>query len=253
MTGTGTRASRTTSRYHAATQGQLVCELVRRTAGKTLAQFVTEDTARPLGADFQIGAHEQDWERIAAVVPPRVSTSPKIPDPSKVRRRTFLGPLIDAESANTTPWRRAELGALNGHGNARSGATILSALSLGGTVDGVRLLGRDAVALAFEEQSNGIDLALGVPLRFGIGFVLPQLETVPYIHDEKIRCRGGWGGPLIVMHPESGMTFSYMMNRMGERIIGSDRAEHYRGRLRRAGRKLMRRNSTSREEQEETR
>ncbi len=219
--------SRTTSGYHAATQGHLVGELVRRTAGKTLAQFVAEDIARPLGADFQIGAHEQDWERIAAVVPPPVSTSPKIPDPSKVRRRTFLGPLIDAESANTAPWRRAELGALNGHGNARSVATILSALSLGGTVDGVRLLGHDAVELAFDEQSSGVDLALGAPLRFGMGFALPQLETVPYIPDEKICFWGGWGGSLIVMHPESGMTFSYMMNRMGEGIIGSDRARDY--------------------------
>ncbi len=219
--------SRTTSGYHAATQGHLVGELVRRTAGKTLAQFVAEDIARPLGADFQIGAHEQDWARIAAVVPPPVSTSPKIADPTKVRRRTFLGPMIDAESANTVPWRRAELGALNGHGNARSVATILSALSLGGTVDGVRLLGRDAVELAFDEQSSGVDLALGVPLRFGIGFALPQLETVPYIPDEKICFWGGWGGSLIVMHPESRMTFSYMMNRMGEGIIGSDRARHY--------------------------
>ena len=45
--------------------------MVRRVSGKTLKQFVAEEIAGPLGADFQIGAAESDWERIADVVPPR--------------------------------------------------------------------------------------------------------------------------------------------------------------------------------------
>lgn len=32
---------------------------------------------------------------------------------------------------------------------------------------------------------------------------------------------------MIVMHPESRLTFSYAMNKMGSGIIGSDRAEQY--------------------------
>ena len=119
------------------------------------------------------------------------------------------------------------MGAVNGHGNARSVARILSVISRGGEVDGVRLLGPDVIDLIFLEQSNGLDLALGVPLRFGIGFGLPQLDTVPYIPDGRICFWGGWGGSLIVMHPDTRMTFSYMMNKMGPGIIGSDRAEQY--------------------------
>ena len=53
--------------------------------------------------------------------------------------------MADAAAANTPAWRRAELGALNGHGNARSVARILRVLALGGEADGVRLLSPDAI------------------------------------------------------------------------------------------------------------
>ena len=57
--------------------------------------------------------------------------------------RRFTGPAADASDANTPGWRRAEIGALNGHGNARSVARILSVVAIGGVVDGVRLLSPD--------------------------------------------------------------------------------------------------------------
>jgi len=60
----------TASGYHALNYGHLVGEVVRRISGKTLKQFVAEEIAGPLGADFQIGAAESDWDRIADVVPP---------------------------------------------------------------------------------------------------------------------------------------------------------------------------------------
>ena len=71
----------TASGYHANNQGHLVGELVRPITGKPLKQFVVEDLAPPLRADLQIGAREQDWGRIADVVPPRrwPSTWPTYP------------------------------------------------------------------------------------------------------------------------------------------------------------------------------
>ena len=68
---------------------------------------------------------------------------------------------------------------------------------------------------------------LGVPLRFGIGYGLPQLDTIPYIPAGKICFWGGWGGSLILMDLDRRMTVAYMMNKMGPGIIGSDRAEEY--------------------------
>jgi len=40
---------------------------------------------------------------------------------------------------------------------------------------------------------------------------------------------GCWGGSLIVMDLGRGMTVSYMMNKMGAGVVGSDRSEAYLG------------------------
>jgi CubicO group peptidase (beta-lactamase class C family) len=216
------------SGYHALNQGHMVGEIIRQITGKKLKQFVAEEIAGPLGADFQIGALERDWGRIADVVPP-----PPLPfdmdaiDMQSPAFKTMTGPVPDAAAANTAGWRNADMGACNGHGNARSVARIMSALALGGEVDGVRLLSQKSIDLIFDEQSNGVDLVLGVPLRLGIGYGLPLLETVPYLPDERICFWGGWGGSIIAMDLDRRMTISYMMNKMGPGVIGSDRSEAY--------------------------
>lgn len=192
--------------YHALNYGHLVGEVVRRVSGKTLKRFVAEEIAGPLGADFQIGAAEEDWGRIADVVPPPPTPFDLVPDSPAYK--TFTGPAGDAGFANTAAWRRADIGAVNGHGNARSVARILSAVSRGGDVDGVRLLGRKTIDLIVDEQANGVDLVLGIPLRWGIGFALPQLDSVPWIPDEEICFWGGWGGSMIIMDIGRRMTIS---------------------------------------------
>jgi len=218
----------TASGYHALSYGHLVGEVVRRISGQTLKQFVAEQIAGPLGADFQIGAAESDWGRIANVVPPPplpIDLAALPPDSPAVR--TLTGPVIEAEVANTPGWRRADIGAANGHGNARSLARIMSVVARGGEVGGVRLLSQDTIELIFREQLNGIDVVLGVPLRWGIGYGLPQPDVLPWLPDGKICFWGGWGGSMIVMDAGRRMTISYMMNKMGPGIIGSDRSATY--------------------------
>jgi len=218
----------TASGYHALNYGHLVGEIVRRISGKTLKRFVAEEIAGPLGADFQIGADQSDWGRIADVVPPPpldIDLAALGMDSPAVK--TFTGPIPAAGDANTPGWRRADMGACNGHGNARSVARVMSVVSRGGEVDGVRLLGPDTIDLIFREQLNGIDLVLGVPLRLGIDYGLPQRDTLPYVPDGKICFWGGWGGSMIVMDVGRGMTLSYMMNKMGPGVVGSERSAAY--------------------------
>jgi CubicO group peptidase (beta-lactamase class C family) len=218
----------TASGYHALNFGHLIGEVVRRVTGTSLRQFVADEIAGPLGADFQIGAAESDWSRISDVIPP-----PPLPfdlaalGPDNLAVKTFTGPAVNAADANTPGWRQADIGAANGHGNARSVARILSVISRGGEVDGVRLLSPETIDLIFREQTNGTDLVLGVPLRFGIGYGLPVPATLPWIADEKICFWGGWGGSMIVMDIGRKMTISYMMNKMAPGIIGSPRSEQY--------------------------
>ena len=218
----------TASGYHALNFGHLIGEVVRRISGKTLKQFVAQEIAAPLGADFQIGAQQSDWDRIANVTPP-----PPLPidlaalgmDSPAVK--TFTGPTPNAEDANTPGWRNADIGAANGHANARSVARVMSVIPRGGEVDGIKLLSPQTIDLIFREQSNGVDLVLGVPLRFGIGYGLPLADTIPYIPDGKICFWGGWGGSLIIMDTDRRLTIAYMMNKMGAGVIGSDRGAQY--------------------------
>ncbi|HTQ22605.1 serine hydrolase domain-containing protein [Mycobacterium sp.] len=218
----------TASGYHAHNQGHLIGEVMRRVTGRSLKEFVRDEIAGPLGADFQIGARPEDYDRIAEIIvpPPLELPLEMLPEDSPMRK-TFSGPLPNAEAANTPAWREADMGALNGHGNARSLATILSAISLGGMARGVQLLKPETVELIFEEQANGVDLVLPAPMRWGIGYGLAKNDGLPYVPDEKICFWGGWGGSMVLMCPDRRTTIAYVMNKMGPGILGSDRMATY--------------------------
>ena len=130
--------------YHALNQGHLLGEVLRRIAGITLRDFVARDRRAPLGADFQISAKESDWDRSHPLSnPPDLGVDlVAMLGPDHLAVKTFGGPAVAGIDANRPEWRNTIIGAANGHGNARSVARILSAITLGGTVDGVRLLSR---------------------------------------------------------------------------------------------------------------
>jgi CubicO group peptidase (beta-lactamase class C family) len=217
----------TASGYHANNQGHLVGEVIRRITNTTFRHFVADEIAKPLGADYQIGAREADWDRIAPVVPPpRPDDDPRELDAESVMVRTYTGPVASAKAANSPEWRRADLGALNGHTNARGLMQVMRTMSLGGEAGGVRLLSPETIDLVFDQQSDGVDLVLEAPFRFGIGFCLGS-PIVPYVPAGRTFFWGGWGGSMIVMDLDRRLTISYLMNRMAPGILGSDRSEAY--------------------------
>ncbi|MCW2684345.1 MAG: Penicillin-binding protein beta-lactamase, partial [Blastococcus sp.] len=109
----------TASGYHSSTQGFLVGEVIRRVTNKTFQKFVADEIAGPLGADFQVGARERDWGRTASLVaPPRAEPAADI-DPNSIAVRTFTAPVMSVKATGSPEWRAADLGALNGHSNAR--------------------------------------------------------------------------------------------------------------------------------------
>jgi CubicO group peptidase (beta-lactamase class C family) len=224
----------TASGYHAINYGHLIGEVIRRITGKTLKEFVQEEIADPLGADVQIGARAEDDHRIAELIPPPPLDLPydalPVDHPMLRTFGAFRAAPDFAAIAETTAWRRADIGGANGHGNARALARALSPISLGGKANGVQVLSPATIDLIFQEQSNGVDQVLFTLLRFGIGFALPTPESVPAVPEGKICWWGGWGGSAIVMNPEHRATFSYVMNRMGPGTTGTDRTNRY-GRL----------------------
>lgn len=218
----------TASGYHALNMGHLVGEVVRRITGQSLKEFVAAEIAGPLAADFTIGVAPSAYARVANVVPP-----PPLPvdlvalDPDSVVVKTFTGPAPDASVAWTDAWRAADIGAANGHGNARSLARIQSVVSHGGAVGDVRLLSPRTIETIFELQADGVDLVLGAPMRFGVGYALPTPQTVPYIPEGRLCFWGGWGGSMVVNDLDRRVTIAYVMNRMQPGLVGSENAEAY--------------------------
>ncbi len=124
----------------------------------------------------------------------------------------------------TEAWRRADIGAANGHGNARSVARLQSAVACGGEVDGVRLLSPKTIDRIFEVQSNGVDLVLGIRLKFGIGYgLLPILNVLPFLPEGRLCLWGGAGGSLVIADVDRRLTFAYVMNKMRPDLINPTR------------------------------
>jgi CubicO group peptidase (beta-lactamase class C family) len=195
---------------------------VRRIDGRTLGTFFREEVAGPLGADFHIGLDASYDRRVAELVPP-AHLNAIAGDPGSVAARMLSGgPALDATEPATRAWRAAEIPAANGHGNARSMARIHSALACGGSLGDVRLLSEKTLARVLELQIEGNDLALNMPVRFGMGFGLPG-EFLP-LPNERAFFWAGWGGSVAIIDLDARMSIAYAMNRMFPELIGDMRA-----------------------------
>jgi CubicO group peptidase (beta-lactamase class C family) len=210
----------TASGYHSYTMGFLVGEVVRRVTGRRFGRFFAEEIAGPLGADFHIGLARSEFGRVSKVVPwPPLDVSGGA-DPRSVAYKTMTnGPPKDLRVFWGDAWRQADLPAANGHGNARSVARLQSVVANGGEVGGVRLLSPHTIARIFEVQADGRDLVIGAPLKTGIGYGLPQRETLPFIPQRRICLWGGAGGSFVIIDVDRRMTLAYVMNKMVAALV----------------------------------
>ncbi|MFJ9023999.1 serine hydrolase domain-containing protein [Streptomyces sp. NPDC102259] len=202
--------------YHSLTQGFLVGEVVRRITGRTPGEFFADEIAGPLGADFRMGLPAEHDHRVALTVPPpsrgedyiagaandEAAPTGATPSPATPTVPTA----IRLRDGNSVAWRRAQIPAASGFGNARSVALVQSAMACGGSVRGVRLLSREGVDRAWEEQFSGEDRRLGMPISWGLG----------YGRFGGTYGWGGWGGSTVMIEPEARMVVAYVTNQMRE-------------------------------------
>ena len=142
---------------------------------------------------------------MVCVAPPGGRPAPQL-DPKSVAFKSMSNPVMTPETTWTEGWRRADIGAGNGHGNARSLARLQSAVACGGEVDGDRLLSPPTIDRIFEVQSNGIDLVIGVPYTFGVGYSL--------FPGGRVCAWGGTGGSTVIIDVDRRITFAYVMNKL---------------------------------------
>jgi CubicO group peptidase (beta-lactamase class C family) len=210
--------------YHGFNQGHLVGEVVRRVTGKLLGQFLAEEIAGPLGVGdlYYIGTPAEADPRVSLLIQGRPNDTP---NGTFFHDRALYNPHAKPTDTWTVEWRRADLGALNGHGNARGIATLQSVLANGGA-HGIRLMseaGREAV---LEQQSDGADLVMGLPCNWGMGYSLDKaLFGVPA--SSRVVWWGGNGGSLSFVDLDARMAIGFAPNRwLGGDLRSLERARN---------------------------
>ncbi len=213
----------TATGYHALTQGYLIGEIVRRITGESIGEFFQKNIAGPLNADFFIGVPDSEFGRIGNLIPSGSGRLEAGDDPDSIAARTFRNPWSPATNSWTDEWRKAEIPAANGHGNARSVARLQAPLACKGSAFGVDLLSKEVAESVMEERISGTDLALGVPIRFGLGFGLNS-EVLPISPNANSCYWGGWGGSSILVDQDARMSVSFVMNKMFDGLLGDPRS-----------------------------
>src|SRR5262245_3127463 len=216
----------TASGYHPISFGPLIGEVIRRITGRSLGTFFADEIAKPLGADYHIGTGPECDARVARLIPSQSAedVSFKLGDrliqPGSMDsflERAYFNPHVSPDEASTVPWRRAELGGSNGHGNARSVALVQSILANGGQARGVRLLSEAGCARALEVQTDGTDLMFGIPVRWGLGYALDsdftEMAYGAQLRGHRVAYWGGSGGSFVINDLDLRMTIAFVMNK----------------------------------------
>jgi CubicO group peptidase (beta-lactamase class C family) len=219
----------TSNAYHAVTFGWLVGELVRRVSGMTFPEFVRRRIVEPLALDgLYIGEADDQMDRIADLVGlPPLRRHDAAALPSEYRAPSWMprGPLRSLACRGLTPpslkelfthpafWK-ACLPAMNGACTARSLARMYAALSLGGELDGVRLVREDIVEQSARVQMKRPDRVVLYPLHWRLGYHRADalLMDVPRAFGHfGMGGAGGWANPelkLAAAHIHNGFPLS---------------------------------------------
>lgn len=228
--------------YHAVTYGNLVGEVVRRITGKSIGQFVAEEVAGPLGAEFYIGLPAELEPRMSKMIVFALGATKEqremfkdfdlssLPeeirpiveafmDPTSMSSRALSGISSTPLDPNSREMHAAEMPAANGICTARGLAKLYAGLV--SEVDGVRLLTEETIANATVEQSNGKDAVLMIPTRFGLGYFLPS--SYSQLMGTRSFGHSGAGGSLGLADPEHKIGFGYVMNKMQQNLGGDMR------------------------------
>lgn len=215
--------------YHVNTFGFLVGETLRRATGKPINTLLQERLAGPANADYYWGVPPgQHWriapllqdndfpldtpEQWAQAFPPSGDAEHDL----MVWHTYFNPPGLSGHGAvDTTAWRNAAIPSNNGHGNARALARMYDRFLRGseaGPFVGASLRGEAATI-----HSDGDDIVLGSPSRFGLGFQIP-LPDRPVGPNPASFGHAGHGGSFGWVDPDLRMTFGYVTNKPAARF-----------------------------------
>jgi CubicO group peptidase (beta-lactamase class C family) len=169
--------------YHALSGGYVIGAVVERVTGRDIRRFLREEVLEPLGfGHLNYGVAPEEVDQVA--VNAFTGTEP-FPPYSWLLKRS-LG--VDIHEAVTLSNHPRFLTTIVPSGNviatANEACRFFQILLDGGVADYVRVFDRRTVQRAVAEQSFlEVDSFLGVPVRYGMGFMLGSRYLSLYGHD----------------------------------------------------------------------
>lgn len=218
--------------------GWILAELVRRVSGAdSFSDYFYRVLAEPLSLECRFGVPSDEHAALADVAPLKRSlgqpqgqtpgaSSAELgqlmkQDPRGVINRAFANPMSLMSQTNTAQWREAEIPAANGHANATALARFYGAL-----VGPNPPISQTLLDEALQEQTAGQDGVLGVPLRFGYGFMLSQPQVDCHYGSAAGFGHPGAGGSLGFADPQQSLGFGYVTSRLGQGLLIDPRAQN---------------------------
>lgn len=216
--------------YAPITYGWLLGELIRRVEGCGPGEAIVRRTAIPLGLDFHIGLHDDEFPRVAAIGRKKGDLGDAaaqrllrcmMSEPASMTTRAFTNPPSIMTSTNKPEWRRMQQPAANGHGTARALAGFYTGLLQG------RLLDAALLAELTREHACGEDRTLLTQTRFGLGCMLdqPQVANATYGLGPQAFGHPGAGGSIGFADPQRGVAFAFVTNSLGPYVLMDPRAQ----------------------------
>ena len=220
--------------YHARTFGFLLDELVRRIAGKPLAQYWREVFGEPLKLDLWIGLPERENPRAATMYAARAGKPPEprkfyvdLTTPGTLARKTFTSPYgLHAVSAmNNISVRAQPIVSFGGIGSAASLAKFYSMLANGGELDGQHFFSRETLRWMTTTLADGIDPVFQIQTAFSAGFMKNAQNARRRIFGTSMAFgHPGAGGSHAFADSENKISFAYVMNQMEQSLLPNDKS-----------------------------
>ena len=158
--------------YHALTGGFVLGAVVERVTGKSLREVMRDEILAPLGFDaFNYGVPP---ERLREVAVNAFTGPPILPPVSQILKRLLSVHFVEAVRVSNDPrFLTSVVPAGNIISTANEASRFMQLLLNGGELDGVRVFETRTIQRAIAEQTFfEIDLTIGAPIRYSMGFML---------------------------------------------------------------------------------
>jgi CubicO group peptidase (beta-lactamase class C family) len=221
--------------YHARTFGFLLDELVRRIAGKPLAEYWREVFGEPLKLDLWIGLPKEENPSVATMHAAKAGTPPEPKQfyadlimPGTLARKTFTSPygLHAVNAMNNVSVRAQSIVSFGGIGSASSLAKFYAILANGGVWEGRRFFSKQTLRWMTTTLTDGIDRVFQIPTAFSAGFMKEAENARRRIFHGATSSFGhpGAGGSHAFADPENKIAFAYVMNQMEQSLLPNEKS-----------------------------